>query len=71
MSSASTSGPADGGVDELDDRLHRFAHLGVGNADDGDVGHPPVAGEDVLGFLGVDVHPPEMIMWAWRSVRYR
>ena len=40
---------------QLDDRKHRLAHLGVGNADDGNVGDLRVLHQDALDLGGVDV----------------
>ncbi len=40
----------------LDDRLDLLAHLRLGDAEDGHVGHRGVQHEDVLDLLGVDVH---------------
>ena len=55
MISASSSGPGHGAGGGLDDRLDLLAHLGLGDAEDGDVGHGGVQHQDVLDLLGVDV----------------
>ena len=44
-------------LSERDERLHAFAHLVIGDADDCYVGHEGMSDQDVLGFLGVDVDP--------------
>lgn len=40
-----------------DDCFHFLAEVGIGGAEDGDVRHLRVAGENVLRLLGVDVDP--------------
>ena len=48
-------GAGDGAGSGLDDRLDLLAHLGLGNAEDGDVGHGGMQHQDVLDLLRVDV----------------
>ena len=43
--------------DRLDDRLDLLAEVFVGNAEDRHVDHLVVGDQDVLGLLGIDVHP--------------
>ena len=57
MISASSSGPGTTpGAGWTTFGLDLFAHLGLGDAEDGHVGHRRVQDEDVLDLLGVDVH---------------
>jgi hypothetical protein len=45
-----------------DEGGHLLAHLGVGDADDGDIGDMGVGQQQVLDLAGVDVLPATMIM---------
>src|SRR3984885_12487939 len=49
--------PGSTGIHELHHRLDLFAQIVVGDADDGHVQHGWMAGQEVLGFLGIDVDP--------------
>jgi hypothetical protein len=64
-SSAASSGPAAAGSSGLHDRDHAFAHLGIGQAEDGDVGDGGVHEQGVFDLPRIDVH----LRWVLRSLR--